>query len=70
MRYGLLLLVTLCQLLFCSQLWAKGVEVFEREYTYNASENDSKVSARKAAMLQLQSLLIQEVGVQVQSSFS
>ena len=70
MKYGLLLLVTLCQLLFCSQLWAKGVEVFEREYTYNASENDSKVSARKAAMLQLQSLLIQEVGVQVQSSFS
>jgi hypothetical protein len=41
-----------------------------REYTYNASENDSKVSARKAALQQLQVLLIEEVGVQVQSSFS
>ena len=41
-----------------------------REYTYNASENDSKVSARKAAMQQLQSLLIEELGVQVQSNFS
>lgn len=41
-----------------------------REYTYNASENDSKVSARKAALQQLQVLLIEEVGVQIQSSFS
>ncbi len=49
--------------------WAD-VKTFVREYTYNASENDSKVSARKAAMLQLQSLVIQEVGVQVQSSFA
>lgn len=40
-----------------------------RDYTYNASENDSKVSARKAALQQLQVLLIEEVGVQVQSHF-
>lgn len=40
-----------------------------RDYTYNASENDSKVSARKAALRQLQALLIEEVGVEVQSSF-
>ena len=46
------------------------VKEFTREYTYSASENDSKVSARKAALVQLQSLVIQEVGVQVQSSFS
>ena len=44
--------------------------VFVREYTYSASENDSRVSARKAALQQLQSLVIEEVGVQVQSSFS
>ena len=43
---------------------------FVREYTYNASENDSKVSARKAALEQLQRAAIEEVGVQVQSSFS
>ena len=43
---------------------------FVREYTYNASENDSKVSARKAALEQLQRAAIEEVGVQVQSSFT
>lgn len=64
MKYLLLLLA-----LVSTPLWAS-IEVFEREYTYNASENDSKVSARKAAMQQLQTLVIQEVGVQVQSSFS
>lgn len=65
MKY-LLLILTMA----CSSVWAGKIEIFEREYTYNASENDSKVSARKAAMVQLQTLLIQEVGVQVQSSFS
>ncbi|MGK0474682.1 MAG: hypothetical protein ACJAYV_000327 [Oleispira sp.] len=65
MKYLLLILA-----LVCTPVWAGSIEVFEREYTYNASENDSKVSARKAAMLQLQTLVIQEVGVQVQSSFS
>lgn len=39
-----------------------------RDYTYRASENDSKVSARKAALQQLQALAIEEVGVQVQAS--
>ncbi|MEA3372464.1 MAG: hypothetical protein U9Q62_02115 [Campylobacterota bacterium] len=42
---------------------------YVREYTYNASENDSKVSARKAALSQLKLLLIEEVGVQVRSSY-
>ena len=44
-------------------------EVFVREYTYNASENDSKVSARKAALRQLQLLLIEEVGITVRSNY-
>lgn len=52
-----------------SQIAAADIQEFTREYTYNASETDSKVSARKAAMQQLQSLVIEEVGVQVQSSF-
>ena len=46
------------------------VQTLIREYTYNASETDSKVSARKAALQQLQVLLIEEVGIQVQSTFS
>jgi len=41
---------------------------FVRDYTYNASENDSKVSARAAALEQLQRAAIEEVGVQVESS--
>ena len=56
-------------LLFSPFSWSSEVREFVREYTYNASENDSKVSARKAAMQQLQLLLIQEVGVQVHASF-
>lgn len=44
--------------------------VFIRDYTYNASEKDSKVSARKAALEQLQRSVLEEVGVQVQASFS
>ena len=56
-------------MMFFSGAASAGMEQFVREYTYNASENDSKVSARKAAMQQLQVLLIQEVGVQVRSSF-
>ncbi len=40
-----------------------------RDYTYNASENDSKVSARKAALGQIQRLLIEEVGISVRSDF-
>lgn len=55
--------------LFSAMSYAGEVKEFVREYTYNASETDSKVSARKAAMQQLQSLLIQEVGVQIHSSF-
>lgn len=41
---------------------------FIRDYTYNASENDSKVSARRAALEQLQKAAIEEVGVHIQSS--
>ncbi|GLQ30447.1 hypothetical protein [Litoribrevibacter albus] len=54
---------------FFSFLAQAATETFIREYTYNASENDSKVSARKAALQQLQVMVIQEVGVQVRSSF-
>lgn len=42
---------------------------YERSYTYNASENDSKSSARKAALTALKTQLIQEVGVNIISSF-
>lgn len=44
-------------------------QTFIKEYTYNASENDSKVSARNAALAQIKRLVIEEVGVNVRSSF-
>lgn len=61
-------LLVVMLLLMAGNAWAE-VQTFEREYTYKASENDSRVSARKAALQQLQILVIEEVGVQVQSSF-
>ncbi|GHB72558.1 hypothetical protein GCM10008107_22440 [Psychrosphaera saromensis] len=42
--------------------------IMVKEYTYRASENDSKVSARRAALEQLQKAAIEEVGVHIQSS--
>lgn len=62
----LLLFVTL---LMASVLATAEVKTFVRDYTYRASETDSKVSARQAALQQLQSLVIQESGVTVKSSF-
>ena len=62
-------LIALLSLSYSMVSQAKTVS-FVRDYTYNASENDSKVSARKAALEQLQRAAIEEVGIQVQSSFS
>ncbi|MCV6607433.1 MAG: hypothetical protein OIF32_04410 [Campylobacterales bacterium] len=45
-------------------------ENYVKEYTYNASENDSKASARKAALNALKQQLIKEVGTEVSSSIS
>ena len=42
-------------------------QTFIKEYTYNASEIDSKVSCRAIAINQLRSLLLNEIGVYVQS---
>ena len=42
-------------------------KTFEREYTYKASEMDSKVSCRAIATNQLRSILLNEIGVYVES---
>lgn len=65
LRYLMLLILTVISMTTTAE-----VQTLIREYTYNASETDSKVSARKAALQQLQVLLIEEVGIQVQSTFS
>ncbi len=43
-------------------------EVFIKSYTYNASDDDSKNSSRKKAILQLKSLLSEEVGTYIRSN--
>lgn len=48
---------------------SKNNKIFIREYKYNASDTDSKVSSRKKAIAQLKSILSEEVGVHIQSSF-
>jgi len=45
-----------------SNVSAKTV-TFEKEYTYQASEIDSKVSSRAIALEQVKRLLLEEVGV-------
>ncbi|MBK7652192.1 MAG: hypothetical protein IPJ20_17800 [Flammeovirgaceae bacterium] len=42
-------------------------KTFEREYTYKASEMDSKVSCRATTINQLRSMLLNEIGVYVES---
>ena len=55
-------------LVFSFSLASAEPSEFIREYTYQASESDSKVSARKSAIQQLQTLVIQETGVSVQTT--
>ena len=42
-------------------------KTFEREYTYKASEMDSKLSCRAITINQLRSMLLSEIGVYVES---
>jgi hypothetical protein len=63
---------TLCSLIILNSFSASAQDVqgYVRDYTYHASEIDSKVTARQAALQQLQVLVIQESGVNVQATFS
>lgn len=45
-----------------------GAKTFIREYTYNASEADSKISSRSIALEQVKRILLEEVGMYIQSS--
>jgi hypothetical protein len=56
--------------IFTLSLYANNQEVFIKEYTYNASDDDSKNSARKKAIAQLKSLLSEEIGTVIKSTFT
>ena len=57
----------LIALVFCAGLYANEME-FIREYTYHASDDDSKNSSRKKALTQIKSLVSEEVGSFIKSS--
>ncbi len=46
------------------------MQTFEKEYTYTASELDSKSSCRAIALEQVKRILLQELGVYVESVFN
>ncbi|PKN78771.1 MAG: hypothetical protein CVU48_07395 [Candidatus Cloacimonetes bacterium HGW-Cloacimonetes-1] len=47
---------------------ALGAKTFVRSYSYNASEADSKITARSIALEQVKRLLLEEVGLYISSS--
>ena len=56
-------------LILGSDVFAK-TKTFVREYTYNASEADSKLSARAMSLIQVKELLLEELGTYVRSTFT
>ncbi len=60
------ILFTLVLFLTITTLYGK---TFIREYTYNASEADSKITSRAIALEQVKRLLLEEIGVYIYSSF-
>ncbi len=60
MRYSIAIIAVLF-LLFSSYAFAE-VKIFEKEYTYQASEIDSKVTSRAIAVEQVKRLVLEELG--------
>src|SRR5882724_867921 len=59
--------LTLALLLICFSVYSQE-KTFVKEYTYKASEADSKVSCRAIAINQLRTRLLNELGVYVESN--
>ena len=56
------LLLSLVSVGVAGVAWA-ATKTFEREYTYNASEADSKLTCRAIALEQVKRLLLEELGM-------
>jgi tetratricopeptide (TPR) repeat protein len=54
-------------LLFTSNLATAGLVTFQKEYTYRASDADSKISSRTTALGQVKRLLLEELGTYLES---
>ena len=60
----------LAALLLAAHQSYAAMQTFEKEYTYTASELDSKSSCRAIAFEQVKRILLQELGVYVESVFN
>ena len=65
----LLIVMVITGFFFIKELPAKS-KSFIREYSYNASEADSKLSARAIALTQVKELLLEELGAYIHSTFN
>jgi len=54
--------IILCALLLCSASTYAQKKTFTRNYTYQASEADSKITARTMATTQMRNILLREIG--------
>lgn len=67
-RVWLTLSIAIFSLLLVANLAFAKMVTFEKEYTYQASEIDSKVSCRAIALEQVKRLLLEELGTYVESN--
>jgi hypothetical protein len=67
-RVWLTLSIAIFSLLLVANLALAKMLTFEKEYTYQASEIDSKVSCRAIALEQVKRLLLEELGTYVESN--
>jgi len=67
-RAWLTLSIAIFSLLLVANLAFAKMVTFEKEYTYQASEIDSKVSCRAIALEQVKRLLLEELGTYVESN--
>jgi len=60
----------LCVFVLCATTSESQIRTYVREYTYRAGEADSKLTAQKIALNQVRRLLLEEVGVYLESTLS
>ena len=65
--YSPLTAIIVLTLLCLSNMATAAVQTYEREYTYQASEADSKLSARAIALQEVKRILLSELGTHVYS---
>ena len=66
MKRSITSIVTILILIFCSSALAE-VKTFVKDYTYQASEDDSRNSSRTISLRKVKRLLLEELGTYLES---